>query len=129
MANSDNYLAPLGLAVVGVLFGIGHFGGLHETVFGSDNEYKSINVSESYSDDTYSTGYGSEISFLGKAPNDGTYTRTGSTVSVYTEEGHPKGTFSVYLHHGKRYIDFNNTWICIQGKSRFGYCGNWYVIK
>ena len=66
---------------------------------------------------------------MAAAPNDGTYTRTSSSVSVYTESGHPKGTFSVYLHNGKRYIDFNNTWICIQGKSRFGYCGNWYVIK
>lgn len=66
---------------------------------------------------------------MAAAPNDGTYTRTSSLVSVYTESGHPKGSFWVYLHHGKRYIDFNNTWICIQGKSRFGYCGNWYVIK
>ncbi len=66
---------------------------------------------------------------MAAAPNDGTYTRTSSSVSVYTESGHPKGSFRVYLHHGKRYIDFNNTWICIQSKSRFGYCGNWYVIK
>lgn len=63
------------------------------------------------------------------APNDGTYTKTSCSVSVYTESGHPKGVYAVYLHHGKRYIDFNNTWICIQGKNRFGYCGNWYVIK
>lgn len=66
---------------------------------------------------------------MASAPNDGTYTRTNYSVSIYTENGHPKGTYAVYLHHGKRYIDFNNTWICIQGKSRFGYCGNWYVIK
>lgn len=66
---------------------------------------------------------------MAAAPNDGTYMRTGYSVSVYTEGGAPKGSFSVYLHHGKRYIDFYNTWICIQGKSRFGYCGNWYVIK
>ncbi len=66
---------------------------------------------------------------MAAAPNDGTYTRTNSSVSIYTQEGHPKGSFSVYLHHGRRYIDFNNMWICIQGKSRFGYCGNWYVIK
>ncbi len=66
---------------------------------------------------------------MASAPNDGTYTRTGYTVSVYTQEGHPKGTYAVYLHHGQRYIDFNNTWICIRGKSRFGYCGNWYVIR
>lgn len=63
------------------------------------------------------------------APNNGTFSRTSYSVNVYTQEGHPKGSFSVYLHHGKRYIDFNNTWICIQGKNRFGYCGNWYVIK
>ena len=41
---------------------------------------------------------------MAAAPNDGTYTRTSSSVSVYTHEGHPKGSFSVYLHHGKRYI-------------------------
>lgn len=74
------------------------------------------------------------IGFVGNtcmaaAPNDGTYTRTNLSVSVYNENGHPKGTFAVYLHNGKRYIDFNNTWICIQGKKRFGYRGNWYVIK
>lgn len=66
---------------------------------------------------------------MAAAPNDGTYTRTNYSVSVYTESGHPKGTYPVYLHHGRRYIDFYNTWICIQGKSRFGYCGNWYVIR
>ncbi len=63
------------------------------------------------------------------APNDGTYTRTQNSVTVYTESGHSKGTFAIYLHKGKKYISFNNTWICIQGKSRFAYCGNWYVIK
>lgn len=62
-------------------------------------------------------------------PNDGTYTRTQHSVTVYTEDGHCKGTFAVYLHQGKKYISFNNTWICIQGKSRFGYNGNWYVIR
>lgn len=66
---------------------------------------------------------------MAATPNDGTYTRTSSSVSVYTQEGHPKGSFPVYLHHGKRYIDFNNTWISIHGKSRFGQCGNWYIIK
>lgn len=75
-----------------------------------------------------------EMGFTGNlcmaaAPNNGTYTKTSSSVSVFTESGHPKGTFAVYLHHGKRYIDFHNTWICIQGKKRFGYSGNWYVIK
>lgn len=66
---------------------------------------------------------------MATAPNDGTYTKTNYSVSVYTESGHFKGTYPIYLHQGKRYISFNNTWICIQGKSRFGYRGNWYVIK
>ena len=61
--------------------------------------------------------------------DDGSYTKTGQTVSVYTETGHSKGSYAVYLHDGKRYIKFYNTWICIQGKSRFAYNGNWYVIK
>lgn len=63
------------------------------------------------------------------APNDGSYTRTPYSVMVYIESGHCKGQFAVYLHNGNRYIDFFNTWICIQGRSRFGYCGNWYIIR
>lgn len=64
-----------------------------------------------------------------QARNDGTYSATSQSVSVYNENGAPKGSFTVYLHHGKKYIKFQNTWICIQGKKRFGYNGNWYVIK
>lgn len=63
------------------------------------------------------------------APNTGNYTRTGSSVAVYTESGTFKGNYPVYLNSGKKYIDFQNTWICIQGKSRFSYAGNWYVIR
>lgn len=66
---------------------------------------------------------------LAQAPNDGSYTRTSSSVKVYTESGHKKGTFPIYLHKGKRYIDFDDKWICIQGKRRFFYRGNWYIIK
>lgn len=66
---------------------------------------------------------------LAQAPNDGSYTRTSSSIKVYTESGHKKGTFPIYLHKGKRYIDFDDKWICIQGKRRFFYRGNWYVIK
>ena len=39
MADSKSYLAPLGLALVGALFGIGHFGGLNKVLFGSDESY------------------------------------------------------------------------------------------
>ncbi len=63
------------------------------------------------------------------APNNGTYTRTSSFVTIYTETGYCKGPFSIYLHHGKKYIDFNNTWVCVHNTRRFGYKGNWYVIK
>lgn len=63
------------------------------------------------------------------APNDGTFTRTAYSVNIYTESGLYKGSFAVYFHHGQKYIDFHNTWICIQGRTRFGYCGNWYVIR
>mgnify|MGYP003291510669 CR=1 FL=1 len=66
---------------------------------------------------------------LAQAPNDGSYTRTSSSVKVYTESGHKKGTFPIYLHKGKRYIDFDDKWIYIQGKRRFFYRGNWYIIK
>ena len=58
MATSKNYLAPLGLAVVGALFGIGHFGGLHETFFDSENTSKEI--TEYYYDDSYSNGYNND---------------------------------------------------------------------
>lgn len=61
--------------------------------------------------------------------NDSSYSKTNDTVSIQTESGHKKGVYAVYLHQGKKYIKFNNTWICIHGKSRFAYNGNWYVIK
>ena len=63
------------------------------------------------------------------APNDGRYMRTQHSVTIYSETGVCKGTYSVYLYHGQKYIDFNNSWVCIQGKSRFCYCAVWYIIK
>lgn len=72
--------------------------------------------------------YGRNVNFQGAA-NNGTYTRTSYSVTVYTEDGYKKGNYAIYLHGGQKYISFSNTWICIQGKSRFGYNGNWYVIK
>lgn len=61
--------------------------------------------------------------------NDGTYSPTSQSVTIYTESGHHKGSYTVYLHQGRRYIRFQGAWICIQGKSRFAHNGNWYVIK
>ena len=72
--------------------------------------------------------YGGNVSFQGTA-NNGTYTRTSNSVTVCTEDGYTKGTYAIYLHGGQKYISFFNTLVCIQGKSRFGYKGNWYVIK
>lgn len=64
------------------------------------------------------------------APTKGkSYLKTSQSVTVVAEGGHSKGSFSVYLHNGKKYISFNNTWVCIQGKSRFSYNGCWYIIK
>lgn len=63
------------------------------------------------------------------APNNGSYSKTSQSVTIYSESGHCVGSFSIYLHQGKKYIDFRNTWVCIQGKQRFGFQGNWYIIK
>lgn len=76
MGNSKSYLAPLGLAAIGALFGIGHFGSLHDSVFGSENDTEII--TNSYYRDSESTGYGSEISFRGKNTNSDGYIHKGS---------------------------------------------------
>ena len=57
------------------------------------------------------------------------YMRTSKAVEIHTESGHRKGTYSVWLSGGKKYIKFNNEWICIEGKTRFFHNGNAYVIK
>lgn len=82
--------------------------------------------------DTVSSQFGLSMnvsSICAQVRNDGTYSRTNKSVSIYTQSGHPKGSFAVYLHKGKRYINFKNQWICIQGKLRFACDGNWYVIR
>jgi len=57
------------------------------------------------------------------------YMRTSKTVEIYTESGHHKGKYSVWLSKGDKYIMFNNEWICIEGKTRFFHNGNAYVIR
>lgn len=64
-----------------------------------------------------------------QARNNGSYTRTNKNVMIYTESGHSKGSYTIYLHRGQKYINFKNRWICIQGKQRFACDGNWYIIK
>lgn len=64
-----------------------------------------------------------------QARNDGTYSATNQYVTIYNESGACKGQFRVYLHKGDRYINFQNDWIRIEGKRRFGHNGNWYIIK
>lgn len=61
--------------------------------------------------------------------NSGYYQPTSQSVTIYSENGNPKGSFRVYLHDSRRYIYFQNSWICIQGKQRFSHNGNWYVIR
>ena len=68
-------------------------------------------------------------SICAQARNNGTYSRTNKSVLIYTQSGHPKGSYTIYLHSGKKYINFKNRWICIQGKQRFACDGNWYVVK
>lgn len=79
--------------------------------------------------DAIGLGVGNKCYAAQQARNDGTYTATNRSVTIVTESGHPKGAYTVYLHHGKQYIKFKNSWVCIQGKSRFFIDGNWYVIK
>lgn len=40
------------------------------------------------------------------AANNGTYTRTSYSVTVYTEDGYKKGNYAIYLHGGQKYIFF-----------------------
>lgn len=78
------------------------------------------------SDNFVSNDY-SAISFMG-APNDGTYTNTGQTVSVRSDSGTVYNNISVFLHHGKKYIDFKNHWFEMSGSGFFSFLGNGYKI-
>ena len=66
---------------------------------------------------------------FGHAPNDGSYTDSGKDVNIQVAGGNNKGSYDVYYHHGDKYIDFQNQWVKIQGKTRFHLNGNDYVIK
>lgn len=101
MANSNNYLAPLGLAVLGALFGIGHFGGLHETLFGSDNDSEII--SESYYDEPYSNGNYGEISFRGNNTNSDGYISKG-TISLERVYSGKSDSFYLFNKGGVDYV-------------------------
>ncbi len=68
-------------------------------------------------------------SCVAQSRNDGSYTRTSHSVTVICESGTNKGSFAVYLHRGQKYINFNGSWICIQGVSSFTYNGNRYYIR
>lgn len=79
---------------------------------------------------SYQLGSSQNLSTIqDQARNDGTYSRTNKSVLIYTQSGHPKGSYTIYLHSGRKYINFKNRWVCIQGKQRFACDGNWYVIK
>lgn len=85
--------------------------------------------SAGYSAASVLNNYVNECHAINTFSDDGQYTQTNYSVMIYTESGHSKGAYPVYLHKGGKYIKFNNVWICIQGKRRFAYNGNWYVIK
>lgn len=96
-----------------------------------------INDNSSYDDgyedyDDYDNGDtvedNSNVSFC-HAPNDGSYTKTNKDVNIQVAGGNNKGPYDVFLHHGQKYIDFQNQWINIEGKTRFSLNGNSYIIK
>lgn len=97
MGNSNNYLAPLGLAIVGALFGFGHFGGLHDSLFGSGNKTEKVAATYYVNDyeETYSGGYNGDISFKGNGKK---FVKTsfgcdGCCCSGYWGYMHPNGTY------------------------------------
>ena len=74
----------------------------------------------------------SSISFQGSTPS----FDTGKDVHVVCDSGKDKGYFDVFLNEGKKYIKIGNgsssdwsNWVLIQGKQRFFWKGNWYIIK
>lgn len=91
----------MGLAVVGTLFGIGHFGGLNETLFGLDNESEII--TESYYDGSYSTGYDNEITFRGRNPNSDGYILQGDIVLERVISG-KTDSFYLFNKGGVEYV-------------------------
>lgn len=102
---------------------------------GSDDS--DIDLDFDSSSDSGDSGFGlnadsdtdySNVSF-GHAPNDGTYTKSNIDVNIQVAGGGDKGSYDVYFHHGDKYIDFHDHWIKIQGKDRFFFNGNTYIIK
>lgn len=101
MSDSKNYLAPFGLAAIGALFGIGHFGGLHDTIFGSDN--KTEITTSSYYSDSESAGYGSEITFRGHNTNSDGYIFKG-TISLTRVYSGIQESFYHFNKGGTEYV-------------------------
>lgn len=80
-------------------------------------------------DDSYSDSSDSYNVSFGHAPNDGTYTKSNLDVNIQVAGGGDKGSYDVYFHQGQKYIDFHDHWIKIQGRDRFTFNGNTYIIK
>lgn len=67
--------------------------------------------------DSFSSQFDSSLnlsSIQAQVRNDGTYSRTNKSVLIYTQSGHPKGSYTIYLHQGKRYINFKNKFIKLE---------------
>lgn len=67
--------------------------------------------------------------FLVARNSDGTYTKSNIDVNIQVAGGGDKGSYDVYFYHGDKYIGFHDHWIKIQGKDRFLFNGNTYIIK
>lgn len=64
-----------------------------------------------------------------KTPKDGYYFRTNRSVSITSDAGVHHGSYTIYIHKEKEYINFKGTWICIHRKSSFTLLGVRYYIK
>lgn len=91
------------------------------------NDIGDIDMNDLKSDDSNMPTDINNIPF--GARNDGTYMKTSQDVNIQSSSGANKGSYDVYLHNGQKYIDFQNQWIKIQGKTRFHLNGNDYIIK
>lgn len=93
----------------------------------NDNE----SCSDTYSDFVEDSNINC-LAFHGNTPS----FDTGQSVHVVSENGNDKGYFDVFLKEGKKYIKIGigsssnwSNWVLIQGKQRFFWNGNWYIIK
>lgn len=69
----------------------------------------------------------SNITF-GHAPNDGTYTDSGHTVTVRSDSGVKYTDIHVFYHHGQKWLDFKNHWVQPSSSGFFSLNGVSYKV-